>query len=632
MTEQTPNFPKDFIQDSRALCAVFSAEGILRVCNEAWREALGYDPEGLCRGLYTELVHLEDLAITENYLEQALESGGATFSNRMRGHDGRFHEVAWQFTRADETIQAMGIVLRAADRAPINGGGRELADNQEFAAVLIQTSPFFLLALSPQGRLIMGNDTLLGMLDQPLDDLVGRPFIQLVEESDRAAVAEVLEALASERDTQRFLTLSILDGEGLPRTVEWHFHITHNVEGWEHYLFGIGIDIHERTLAEKQLHLFQSIVQASSEAISIATPEGRLQHWNQAHAELFRHGLPETEAAPLNYRDYCRGETLATYEQEVQARLAVGETWEGVLEVARGEAEDTFQVWARFDAIRDGDGKHLLNFAMMHDVSAQQRMQEALDFERNQYETIFNAAPMMVLYKDRNFQVIRANQYAKEVIGHNPEVAPKASNQELLTESTSQYHGDDREVIETGQPKLGIIERSRGRYYQTDKVPFRDGNGEIAGVIVFAMDITNYLEARKDLQDNEARLIQIERDCTEGDRLLAGVMSHIKVGIGITDRHGRFVYINDACSLFFGYSEAEMLDRRFITIFPHTDHSVMLRRYFSFVSEPEGATLIDSRKAVHQDGGEFDIRFTAHCLKWNDGEVYVLWMLEKSLF
>jgi hypothetical protein len=51
-------------------------------------------------------------------------------------------------------------------------------------------------------------------------------------------------------------------------------------------------------------------------------------------------------------------------------------------------------------------------------------------------------------------------------------------------------------VIESGRPKLGIVEQmqtSTGekRWVQTDKIPYRDESGEIVGVIVFAVDITD---------------------------------------------------------------------------------------------------------------------------------------------
>ncbi|GEM_PF-5469869 len=626
--EPDNHFPADFTQTSTALLGVLNADGIMRACNGTWRRVLGYTESDLRCGLYTELVHPDDLGQTEVRLEQLQQNQShVTFTNRMHRINGSYLPVLWQMNLgASGEIHMVGITLDQETAKPASSA-RVAADSQEFAAMLIHTAPVFFVAMSPLGRIIMMNDKLTQALGYPWEDLVGQFFIASVVSSGHQDMAQAaLQGVAAQKTANACFQAAIVDHQGVEREVEWHFNLTHNVEGWEQYLFGVGIDIQDHQDAQRQRKLFQSIVEASSEAISVSTLDGRLRYWNGAHATLFQ-SAANAEEASFSYSGHCADAGLQRLEQEVLPRLRAGKTWEGILEMQRATpgAPATFPVWGRFDTIRNADGAPEYYFALMHDVSAEQKMQAELNFERDQYETIFHAAPMMILYKDKNCHVIRANQYAKDLIGHNPETRQPA---EVLMESTDQYYQDDLEVIRTGQSRLGIIERSRGRYFQTDKIPYRNHKNEIAGVIVFAVDITNYLETRKTLHDNQTQLQKIQQDCTEGDMLLAGVLRHIQVGIGITDRHGRFVYVNDACSRLFGRTQEEMLQQRFISLFPPNDYSTMLRRYFSFVTEPEGATFIDRRQAARNGGQEFELRFTAHCLKWNEGEVFVLWMLE----
>jgi len=116
--------------------------------------------------------------------------------------------------------------------------------------------------------------------------------------------------------------------------------------------------------------------------------------------------------------------------------------------------------------------------------------------QREEQEIILDAMPAMVWYKDRNNRILRANRAAAEASNRTTSELVGASTYEFYPDEAEAYHRDDLEVIESGRPKLGIVEQmqtSTGekRWVQTDKIPYRDDNGEIVGVIVFAIDITD---------------------------------------------------------------------------------------------------------------------------------------------
>jgi two-component system sensor histidine kinase TtrS len=79
------------------------------------------------------------------------------------------------------------------------------------------------------------------------------------------------------------------------------------------------------------------------------------------------------------------------------------------------------------------------------------------------------------------------------------------SAHDIYPDEASDYHRDDLEVIRSGRPKLGIVEPLQSgsgekRWVRTDKIPYRDRNGEIIGVIVFAVDITDAVVAHEALE------------------------------------------------------------------------------------------------------------------------------------
>ena len=154
----------------------------------------------------------------------------------------------------------------------------------------------------------------------------------------------------------------------------------------------------------------------------------------------------------------------------------------------------------------------------MHDLTKQvQEQKQALerhaqDLERlvaartmelqrkdREQQVIFNSVPAMIWYKDSHNRILRVNKAAAASIGLAIEEVEGKSTYDLYPDEAAQYHQDDLEVIATGKPKLGIIEPYQTgigykRWVRTDKIPYLDESGNVIGVIVFAVDITDCLD------------------------------------------------------------------------------------------------------------------------------------------
>ncbi|MCP4702921.1 MAG: PAS domain S-box protein [Gammaproteobacteria bacterium] len=490
-----------FFSSCNALFGIIGFEGIFRQINGAWGDILGYSSEVLSNGLYLELVHPDDREATKDHLDRSAQgSDPVVFSNRLRCYDGGFRKLLWQITPSpvETAFYAVGIdttdYTQTDNTPPLQTALRETKD---YAATLIQTSPVFFIALTPEGKIIMLNETMLRTLHYNLEDVVGKQYLAtLVPQRNRHTVSESLGTLAHNRERAMVLKIPVLTKNGRQVLVEWHFHAAKDVEGWKDYIFGVGIDIDERKKAKQQLHLFKTIVETSSEAISITAPDGQLMYVNAAWERLFTQ-LPR-EARTHNYRRYCAPQTLETFDQEIMQGMQAGKTWEGVLDMVNAQGH-CFSAWGRFDAIFDISGNYLYSFGLMHDVSEQKAMEAALRYEHEQYEIIFNAAPLVIMYKDKQSRIIRANEYATKLVGSNRETFEGMPGSPSEVEYTEQYYADDQEVIRTGQAKRGIIERSKGSFFETDKIPFRDAEGNIQGVIVFATDISEYIQTEQTL-------------------------------------------------------------------------------------------------------------------------------------
>jgi PAS domain S-box-containing protein len=182
------------------------------------------------------------------------------------------------------------------------------------------------------------------------------------------------------------------------------------------------------------------------------------------------------------------------------------------------------------------------------------------------YQTIFNATPVMLWVKDTKNRTLQINQAAADFEGVDPkDVAGKSAYDLYPLEQAEAFYQDDLEVINSGQPKLGIIEEHTAvgkgdvMWVETGKVPIRDANGEITGVMAFAIDITESqkaLERRGEQVDITTQVAQEIATADDINTIYQRVVTLVKERFGYY--HTQIFTYNqntDAMQLVVGYGK-----------------------------------------------------------------------------
>jgi len=161
--------------------------------------------------------------------------------------------------------------------------------------------------------------------------------------------------------------------------------------------------------------------------------------------------------------------------------------------------------------------------SLRHAGEAMQRASEAeLQKQREEYETIFHAVPVELRFKDTNNRFIRVNNAAAEADGYTVAELEGKSCWDLYPEElAARYYANDLEVIRTGTPKRHFVvphATASGtlRWVEVDKLPCRDRDGTIGGVLVVAMDITERKRAEEALA---MRIAQMEAVCAVAEEI-----------------------------------------------------------------------------------------------------------------
>ena len=155
--------------------------------------------------------------------------------------------------------------------------------------------------------------------------------------------------------------------------------------------------------------------------------------------------------------------------------------------------------------------------SLANEITAHQKIEELFQKHRKDYHTIFDSVPAMIWYKDKDGTILRANKCAAESIGlHVREVIGK-NYYDLFDTVNNKSRHKDMEVILSGKVSCGKIREFRTSTGQTrwaiaDRIPYRDDDGNVAGVIVFAQDITERKIAEEKLKTANNRIEDVNRE------------------------------------------------------------------------------------------------------------------------
>ena len=182
--------------------------------------------------------------------------------------------------------------------------------------------------------------------------------------------------------------------------------------------------------------------------------------------------------------------------------------------------ETFFPEWEKYFSISVYSPQRGQVATVFTDITQRMETEKALHQLITDYQIIFENVPTMIWYKDTKNNFIRVNHAAATASGRLISDFEGKSAYNLFPDWADMYFKDDLEVISTGKPKMGIIERlitANGEklWIQTDKVPLRDDSGTITGVLVVSVDISDRKKAEDALISANHKL-----------NLLSGITRH----------------------------------------------------------------------------------------------------------
>ncbi|MGD0035997.1 MAG: PAS domain S-box protein, partial [Bacteroidota bacterium] len=304
-------------------------------------------------------------------------------------------------------------------------------------------------------------------------------------------------------------------------------------------LVGVATDITERKQTEKALQesqaLYHSFVEHLPASVFRKDSKGRYVFVNSLFCEL--KGLKVDEVlgkSPHELEAFVSvvKTTRPSIMMAVQHTLADQGADHHEIIMRTGKPIEVEEVYPQlngttkyFHAVKSpvfaSDGKIIGTQGVQFDITERKIAQEELQKERNLLRMVIDNLPDAIYTKDSNCRKTLTNKTDVYIMGceSEAEVLGKDDYDLFPKEMADKFIADDRYVIQTGRPLIDRVEyvvdvQGQKHFLLTTKLPFRNEQGQIIGLIGIGHDITERKRAEDALQESNEKLRNIVEHST----------------------------------------------------------------------------------------------------------------------
>ena len=420
-----------------------------------------------------------------------------------------------------------------------------LKDSEAVYLSLVESLPLCVLRKDARGRFQYANELACEVMGLTPQQVIGKTDFDLFP-------AELAKKYMA--DDRR-----VMDSGKLKHDVERHQDADGNrkhVEVWKAPVHGangdvVGIqvmfwDITDQKNAEHQIEferfLLSILLDTVPDSVYFKDADSRFIRLSRSCAQKLGLNDPR-DAIGKSDADFFSSEHAG---QALTDERRVMETGEMILaKIEKETYEDREDTWCSTTKVplTDQNGNVVGTFGISRDVSEQLRAEQELARERDLLKTIINNVPDLIYVKDRAGRFVTANESLIRLLGLESaaDMMGKTDYDFSPPELACNYVTDDQNVMRQGEPLMDREEshqRDDGTpiWLLTTKVPLRNAEGEVIGVVGIGHDITERKKAEKDILEAKETADQANRAKSD---FLANMSHEIRTPmnaiIGMTD-------------------------------------------------------------------------------------------------
>lgn len=269
-------------------------------------------------------------------------------------------------------------------------------------------------------------------------------------------------------------------------------------------------------------------------------------------------------------------------------------------------------IWTKIKItlIKDNTGRPIFALGFAEDISEQKELEKKLIEESRFLEILMKTSSDSIYFKDINSRFILINEATIRKFGVRSadDIISKTDFDLFSKEHAQKAFEDEQEVINSGKPKLSIVEKEvwndeKVSWVSTSKLPIKDSNGKVIGTFGITRDITDRMQFEERLKESEERY-RILSDVT-----LEGVVIH---------DNGILIDANPAFLKMVGYELDELVGKNVIELLIHSDYQKLSAQKVKNQSSTPYEVL-----ALKKDGTKFYAEIEAKIYQYKEKTVRV---------
>lgn len=309
----------------------------------------------------------------------------------------------------------------------------KLRINEARYRAIIEDQTEMICRFLPDGTVTFVNETLSRYFGKASQDLIGKTFFSFVHEEDRDGLRSEISLLSPANPIMTIEDRVILP-EGVVRWTQWTNRALFD-EGKVVEYQGVGRDITDRKLAERELIIKDSAIASSINGIGIADLNGRVTYVNRAFLQMFGYDN-ESEILQKPIESFVhedQGESRVI--DEVMRTLKEKGGWIGETRPKRSDGT-CFDAQIMANIVTDAAGRPLCLMASFLDITERKRAERELRIK----ETAISSAINGIAIFDTDASLVYANRAFQRMLGYT-------DDDEIIGKPDEWFAHEDQETL-----------------------------------------------------------------------------------------------------------------------------------------------------------------------------------------
>ncbi len=537
-----------FFDSALDLLCIGDYDGNFQKLNPEWEKTLGFPLSEMIGKPYIDFIHPDDRPTTDKIIQELdHQKEAVTVTNRVRCKDGTYRWLEWKAFLRNKLVYASARDITAHKRAE-----KALRDSEERYQRISRTITDYIYHVrveNGKAAKTLHSRRCLAVTGYTVEEFEADPnlWLRMVDPQDRPQVEEQARTVLSGGDAP-VIEHRLWRKEGIRRWVRNTPVLHSDPQGRLLGYDGLIQDITERKEAELLLHTQHELALSLSATINMK--EGLRLCLETAMR------VSGMEAGGVYLTDPGTGAMDMIVDQDLPPDLA---NLVRHLEPGRPEARWMMEgkpIYTDFDNLKSHmpliprayEGLHAMigipirhenlvigclnlvsskvdaippsiretletTVAQIGNAVGRLRSEAALRESRQMLETVLNTIPARVFWKDRRLIYMGCNRaFAQDAGFNSPEEIVGIDDYKIgWGDHTETYRLDDQSVIDSGTAKLNYEESAvnqdgRKFWVSTSKIPLRDPQGNIRGVLGTYEDITGRKRVEEEIRALNAEL------------------------------------------------------------------------------------------------------------------------------